>query len=65
MSDAPLSAYDAYRAGYYAGYFRGRLAQMNGEDYDARTPVEREGNGAVTYGDPWDNEEKELPNRQR
>lgn len=32
---------ESYRAGYEAGYYYGRLAEMNGEGYDSRTPLER------------------------
>lgn len=56
MSSAPLSAYEAYRAGYHAGYLRGRISVVNGEEYDERTPLERERNVEKSYGDPWEDE---------
>ena len=36
--DAKYTYEDAYRAGYEAGYFYGRLDEMKGASYDARTP---------------------------
>ncbi|WP_010495043.1 hypothetical protein [Paenibacillus elgii] len=36
-----LSRAEAYKAGWRAGYYYGRLAQLNGEPYDERTLVER------------------------
>ncbi|MEW9697973.1 hypothetical protein [Paenibacillus sp. SI8] len=53
-----LDSYEAYRAGYHAGYFRGRIAQLNGEGYDERTPMEHEGGAEKTYGDPWEDEKR-------
>jgi len=32
---------ESYRAGYEAGYYYGRMAEMNGEAYDSRTPLDR------------------------
>lgn len=32
---------DDYRAGYEAGYMRGRVDQMQSTDYDDRTPLTR------------------------
>jgi hypothetical protein len=60
MSSTPLSAYDSYRAGYHAGYFRGRLAVIIGEEYDERTPMERDGDAEKAYGDPWEDEKEAL-----
>jgi hypothetical protein len=61
MSNVPLSALDAYRAGYAAGYFRGRISVLTGEEYDERTDVERgeiaeETADGTALVDPWDNE---------
>lgn len=46
-----LSRAEAYKAGWRAGYYYGRLAQMNGAPYDERTLVERAGADAAETDD--------------
>lgn len=36
-----IDAYEAYKRGYEAGYMWGRVDELNGADYDTRTPGER------------------------
>lgn len=41
--DYRLSLTEAYRAGYEAGYFWGRIDEARGTSYDTRTPAKRFG----------------------
>lgn len=44
MSNAHnVDAYDAYRKGYEAGYYYGRLDEMRRKEYNDKTPAERFG----------------------
>lgn len=36
-----IDAYEAYKRGYEAGYMWGRVDELNGAEYDTRTPGER------------------------
>lgn len=36
-----IDAYEAYKRGYEAGYMWGRIDELNGAEYDTRTPGER------------------------
>lgn len=36
-----MNVLEAYKRGYEAGYMWGRVDELNGADYDTRTPGER------------------------